>query len=126
MRSMIRRAAAAGLVCALTALPLLLDRCADICTAHTDAADAGAPSCHEESAALGITSAPTPCGHDHHGPAAIAAKAGAPDQHIASVIASLEASRTFDAPLPRLHSLVDSSPPQSRGTPSLRAFALRI
>src|SRR5258707_13049561 len=60
-----RIAIAALLAVTITALPIVLDRCAESCEAHRHSA-AVTPPCHHASATgAHVSSVPTPCGHDH-------------------------------------------------------------
>src|SRR4051795_11515532 len=71
-----RIAVATVLALAIGALPLMLDRCAELCdAAHPTAAAEASPPCHHAApAGTRLTSAPAPCGHDHYGPVVTAVK----------------------------------------------------
>ena len=88
MSRAVRISAAAMLVLAVAAFPVVLDRCAATCEVHREAI-ASAPSCHHAtSAAIRIGPAPSPCGHDHHGTALRSTSNLAPSDRSNGVLAA--------------------------------------
>jgi hypothetical protein len=120
-----RTAVAACLALAVAALPMMLDRCSELCDAHSATA-ASTPACHHAVAAgPHITKAPAPCGHDHSGTAVAAAKSFASTGRAFAFTATPFSQASITAPVGAgvradPHAAPASSPPLAGGSLPLR------
>ena len=120
-----RMVTAAALALAIAGLPVVLDRCAELCEAHTAVA-ASEPSCHHaapETARIGRV--PTPCGHDH-APVVAAAKDAALTVRSSHVMAAIEILPPAPISLSIAHDASSQSPPGPSRTLDRHSLALRI
>src|SRR5437763_16456176 len=92
MFRVVKFSTAAVLMLAITALPVILDRCAGTCEAHRDAV-ASAPACHHAaSPGTHLGRVPGRCGHDQRDTAVTATKSAAPSGLIGSIIVASAAT----------------------------------
>jgi len=121
-----RISAAAVLVVAVAALPVVLDRCAATCEAHHESI-AAAPSCHHAtSPATRIGQTPSPCGHDHHGTAVRAANGAGPADRSNGVLALAVAVPVYFAPAASVLHGPGHAPPGASLLLDARSLPLRI
>jgi len=122
-----RAVTAIALTFAISALPVLLARCAASCEAHRDTM-AARPSCHHAtSMATHIAQTPAPCGHDHDGTTAISPQ-GSPlsGKSFQVTFAVIEVPATFTLAIRDRRALTQPSPGHSSLTPIQRSLSLRI
>src|SRR2546425_3400939 len=98
MYSATRMAVATVLALAITALPVMLDRCTESCAAHRNAV-ASTPPCHHTTATgTHISQVPDRCGHDHGGTAVMAAKGPAPTGRAFEAVGTVDNQPTGPPP----------------------------
>jgi len=108
-------------------LPVVLDRCAESCEAHQNAA-AATPECHHAtSTGMRISHAPIPCGHDHSGTAVAAAQNPAPTERaFDSTISAVDIQLGGAPPAAPGLRVWPQSPPDSPPTLDRRSLPLRV
>jgi hypothetical protein len=105
------RTVAAVLALAIIAMPVVLDRCAELCEAHHDTV-ASAPACHHAaSSGTRIAPVPTQCGHDHTGTAVTAAKSSAPTGRAFDSIVAIDTQQALESPVATNLGVRPHSPP---------------
>jgi hypothetical protein len=121
-----RIAVAAVLALAVTALPLMLDRCAESCEAQQHSL-ATAPACHHlTSTGTHITPAPASCGHDHTGTVVTAAKNLAPTGRAFALTATAGSRLSIAPPVGPDAGVDPHRPPDSPPPLAHRSLPLRV
>jgi hypothetical protein len=125
MRRVARLTIAMLLGVAVGALPVMLDRCTETCEAHR--ADASAPACHHTtSAAIHLTSAPAPCGHDHHGTTLNAPKGFSPPDRTCACAAVAVGQLLIAPPTASDVQVRPPAPPDISPSLASRSLPLRV
>jgi hypothetical protein len=121
-----RIAIAAVLALAVTALPLMLERCAGSCEAHQGAV-ANTPACHHAtSTGTHITKAPASCGHDHDGTVVTAAKNFAPTSRAFAFVATASSQPSVTPPVEAGVGVDPYAPPDVSPGLAARSLPLRV